>query len=396
MPREAGRVEIYESVRSRRATDPFIHRLRGVVHTPPAEDQRDDLKSREYMQRYHFEQFVVCDEPSAGLKAFIAIHDTTLGPASGGVRIWPHSSEEEAKFDVLRLARAMTYKSAVAGLSLGGGKGLVVADPSKDKNEALLRAFGRHVDKLDGRYITTEDVGMTPADLVSIAKETEHVAGLPLSMGGGGDTSELTGLGVYLGMKASAKAAWGTDALEGRVVAMQGFGNVGSRVAQHLLGEGARLVVSDVTEVAVERARELGAAIVEPDAVFDVACDIFSPCALGGVLNGETIPRLRCAIVAGGANNQLLEDRNGGDLQKRGILYAPDYVINAGGIINVACEIDGPYRPDRARELTERIYDTTERVIRMSREEETPTNAVADRIAERRLVEARRKRESDR
>ena len=343
-----------------------------------------------YMGRYGHEQLVVCQEGSAGLRAFIAIHDTTLGPACGGVRVWPHPTEEEAILDVLRLSRAMTYKSAAAGLPLGGGKALIMADPRKEKDEALLRAFGRCVDTLGGRYITTEDVGMTPTDLEHIAQETRHVVGLPVSKGGSGDTSPLTGLGVYLGMKASAKAVWGSDSLEGRVVAMQGFGNVGVQTAQHLLKEGVRLVVTDVYQGALDRARGMGATVVEPEAIYETQCDIFSPCALGGVLNAETIPRLRCAIVAGGANNQLLERSDGEELHRSGILYAPDYVINAGGIINVACEIDGDYQPERAREMTERIYDTTERVVHMAREEDIPTAAAADRLAEQRLEEARR------
>ena len=342
-----------------------------------------------HMERYRYEQLVVCHEPSVGLKAFIAIHDTTLGPACGGVRVWPHATEDEAIMDVLRLGRAMTYKSAVAGLPLGGGKGLIVADPFKDKSEGLLRAFGRYIDTLGGKYVTTEDVGMTPADLVHIAQETEHVVGLPLSMGGSGDTSEQTGLGVYLGMKATAKAAWGSDSLDGRVVAMQGFGNVGGSTAKHLVEEGVKLVVTDIHEERLERARAQGATIVEPDEIYDAECDVFSPCALGGVLNSDTIPRLRCSVVAGGANNQLLTEEDGAELHRKGILYAPDYVINAGGIINVACEMDGVYRPERARELTERIYETTERVMTISSKEEIPTSDAADRLAERRLSEVR-------
>lgn len=342
------------------------------------------------MERHGHEQLVVCHEPSVGLKALIAIHDTTLGPACGGVRVWPHATEDDGLMDVLRLARAMTYKSAVAGLPLGGGKALIMADPRTEKSEALLRAFGRFVDTLGGRYVTTEDVGMTPEDLAHVAQETEHVVGLPLSMGGSGDTSVMTGLGVYLGMKACAKAVWGADSLEGRVVAIQGIGNVGSHTAEHLLEEGARLIVTDTNDQARERARGLGATVVEPDAIYDAECDVFSPCALGGVLNGETIPRLKCSIVAGGANNQLLDERADGErLQGRGVLYAPDYVINAGGIINVAHEMDGVYRSDRARQVTERIYDTTERVIAESRRDEVPTNVAADRIAERRIEEVR-------
>ncbi len=347
------------------------------------------MKILEYMARYGHEQLVICREPDAGLNAFIAIHDTTLGPSCGGVRIWPHRTEEEAIMDVLRLSRAMTYKSAAAGVSLGGGKGLIMADSRKDKNEALLRAFGWYVDTLGGRYITTEDVGMTSNDLVHIARETRHVKGLPPSMGGSGDTSPLTGLGVYLGMKASGRAVWGSDSLEGRVIAMQGFGNVATQTAQHLLTEDVRLVVTDIHQHALERARSIGATIVKPEAIYNAECDIFSPCALGGVLNDETIPRLRCSIVAGGANNQLLEERHGEALQRRGILHAPDYIVNAGGIIQVACEVDGSCQPERTRAITERIYDTTEQVIRISNDQGIPTSVAADRLAEQRLDKAR-------
>ncbi len=340
----------------------------------------------EYMERHGHEQLLICHEPSQGLKAFIAIHDTTLGPGCGGLRVWPHASEDDAIMDVLRLSRAMTYKSAVAGLNLGGGKALIMADPRTEKSEAMLRAFGRHVDSLGGRYVTTEDVGMTPQDLEYIAEETEHVVGLPESLGGSGDTSVMTGLGVYLGMKAAAKATWGDDDLSGRTVAFQGFGNVGSNTARHLLEEGAKLVVTDIYESATQQAAEMGASIVSPDDIYDVECDIFSPCALGGTLNETTIPRLKCGIAAGGANNQLLSDADGDLLKERGITYAPDYVVNAGGIINVGCEIGGVYRQDRALELTRRIYQTTLDVIETARAGGVTTNVAADRIAERRIA----------
>ena len=233
---------------------------------------------------------------------------------------------------------------------------------------------------------------MTPADLEPIALETRHVVGLPLSMGGSGDTSILTGLGVYLGMKAAAKAVWGDDDLGGRTIAVQGFGHVGQHLAPHLVEEGARLVVTDIYEDARARAAEMGAEIVGADEIYDVECDIFSPCALGGVLNDETIPRLRCEVVAGAANNQLLADEHGAELHRRGILYAPDFVINAGGIITVASEIGGVYRADRAREMTERIYDTTARVIETSRAEDVPAHVAATRLAERRIESVRRLR----
>ena len=352
------------------------------------------MKIFEYMKRYGHEQLLVCNDPDAGLKAFIAIHDSTLGPACGGVRVWPHPTEEAALMDVLRLSRGMTYKSAAAGLSLGGGKGLIIADPRKDKTEALFKAFGRYVESLGGKYITAEDVGVAPSDLEIIATETRHIIGLPGSMGGSGDTSPLTGFGVYMGMKACAREVWGSDSLEGRTVAMQGFGNVGTQTAGHLIGEGARLIVTDTNKDALERARILGATIIEPNFIYDVECDIFAPSALGGILNDHTISRIKASIIAGGANNQLLDEKHGYDLQRRGILYAPDYIINAGGIIQGACEIDGPYNDRRARTTTARIYETMQRVISISKEDDIPTSEAADRLAEQRIAEARKARKT--
>ena len=345
-----------------------------------------------YMEEQGHEQLVACSGPSVGLKAFIAIHDTTLGPAVGGTRIWPYASETEAIMDALRLSRAMTYKSAAADLPLGGGKSVIMADSRTGKSEALMRAYARHVDSLGGRYFTTTDVGSNTRDLEHIALETKYVAGLPVSLGGSGDTSVLTGLGVYLGMKACAKAVWGSDSLSDRTVALQGFGKVAQQTARHLAEEGATLIVTDVSEGAREKARELGVAVVGLEEVYDVPCDVFSPCALGGILNEGTIPRLKCRVVAGGANNQLLNGEDGERLQRAGILYAPDYIINAGGIINVSCEMDGSYSFDRAREMTERIYETMERVLHIAAREETPTAQAADRLAEERLSSVRRLR----
>ena len=342
-----------------------------------------------YMEDHGHEQLVACSEPSSGLRAYIAIHDTTLGPACGGVRIWPHETEEDAVLDVLRLSKAMTYKSAAAGLPLGGGKAIIIADPA-NKSEAMLRAYGRFVDTLGGRYITTTDVGSTGQDLEFIAKETKHLTGLPERMGGSGDTSVLTGLGVYLGMKACAKEVWGSDSLSGRVVAFQGFGKVAVHTTEHLLEEGAELVATDVSETALQKARGMGARVVGAEEIYDVECDIFSPCALGGVLNSETIPRLKCKIVAGGANNQISGAEDGIELQRRGILYAPDYIINAGGIINVSCEIGGNYSVERATEIAGRIYGTMENVIRTSAKEGIPTAEAADRLAEERINSAKK------
>lgn len=344
----------------------------------------------EYMGQSGHEQLAVYNDPDAGLKAIIAIHDTTLGPACGGTRIWPYETEEAAMIDALRLSRAMTYKSAAADLPLGGGKAVIIADSHTQKTEALLRAFGRFVDTLGGRYLTTTDVGSTGHDLEYIRQETRHVVGLPISAGGSGDTSVMTGLGVYMGIKACAKEAWGNDSLNGKKIAMQGFGKVSFNTAHHLLKEGAHLVITDVFPEALDRAKGMGIDVVEPKQIYDIECDIFSPNALGGVINPDTIPRLTCRIVAGGANNQLLSAADGEELHRRGILYAPDYVINAGGIINVEAEIGAPYNPERAREKTERIYNIMGRVIEVSKQEEITTAQAADHIAEERIASVQR------
>ena len=342
------------------------------------------------MAHYGYEQLVMFTDPDVGLKAVISIHDTTLGPACGGARIWPYATETEAITDALRLSRAMTYKAAVAGLPLGGGKAVIIADSRTQKSEALLRAFGRYVDTLGGRYLTTTDVGTTGHDLEYIHQETKHVVGLPTSAGGSGDTSIMTGLGIYMGMKACAKEVWGADSLAGKKIAMQGFGKVAYNTAHHLLKEDAQLVATDVFEGALDRARSLGIATVPPGEIYDVDADIFSPNALGGVINPDTIPRLTCRVVAGGANNQLLSEDDGEELHRRGILYAPDYVINAGGIINVESEIGAVYNSDRAREKTERIYDIMGRVIQVSKIQEIPTAQAADHLAEERIAAVRK------
>ena len=343
----------------------------------------------EYMGDWGHEQVTMFSDPAVGLKAVIAIHDTTLGPACGGLRIWPYENEEEAVKDALRLSRAMTYKSAAADLPLGGGKGVIIADPHTQKTEAMLRSYGRFVEALGGRYITTTDVGSTGRDLEYVRLETAHVVGLPTTAGGSGDTSIMTGLGIYMGMKACARRTWDSDSLAGKKIAIQGFGKVAFHLAHHLLKEDADLVVADVYSDAADRARDMGIKVVDPEKIYDADCDIFSPCALGGVLNKDTIPRLKCRIVAGGANNQLAGDADGEELHRRGILYAPDYIINAGGIINASAEIGTPYNPDRAREKTERIYEIMGRVAQISESEEIPTSQAADRMVKERLESVR-------
>ena len=341
------------------------------------------------MVKHGHEQVTMYSDPETGLRGIIAIHDTTLGPSCGGTRMWPYASEADALADALRLSQAMTYKSAAAGLNLGGGKGVIIGDPGADKTEGLLRAWGRFVDTLGGRYLTTTDVGTTGRDLESVHQETQHVVGLDVTLGGSGDTSIMTGLGIYMGMRACAAHAWGGDSLRGKTVAMQGFGKVASHTAEHLLEDDAQVIATDISESALDKARKMGVKVVDPDEIYDVDCDIFAPCALGGVINAETIDRLRCRIVAGGANNQLATPADGEDLHRRGIIYAPDFLINAGGIINAAAEIGQPYNPDRSRQQTERIYEQMAAVLTTSSKKEISTARAADLLAEKRLNSVR-------
>jgi leucine dehydrogenase len=332
-----------------------------------------------------FEQMVFCYDRASGLRAIIAIHDTTLGPALGGIRMRPYPTEIDALTDVLRLARAMTYKAALAGLNLGGGKSVIIGDPRTGKSEALFRAMGRYIQSLGGRYICATDIGTAATDLMHVRSETPWVTGLPEAWGGLGDTSILTGLTVYLGMKAGAEAVWGADSLAGRRIMVQGAGKVGYHLMEHLKAEGAEILVSDVLgESANRAAQELGARIVPAEDVFDVECDIFSPNALGAVLNGDTIPRLQCRLVCGGANNQFAEDRHGELLHARGILYAPDYVVNSGGIISAESEILKAPRA-RAEMVAQRVRETTRQVFLRAEADGVPPGIAADRLAQERI-----------
>ena len=337
------------------------------------------------MHELGHEQVVFCRNADVGLRAIIAIHDTTLGPALGGVRMWPYKDEAEAFKDALRLARGMTYKAAAAGLNLGGGKAVIIGDPKRDKSEALFRAFGRFVETLGGRYITAEDVGTDVNDMEFIFMETRFVTGVHTAHGGSGDPSPVTAYGIIQGLKACANERFGTDSLQNLKVAVQGLGNVGFHFSQYLKEEGARIVACDIDPNRSRRAEEeLGVQIVGPDEIYDAACDVFSPCALGAVLNDKTIPRLKCKVVAGGANNQLQDDRHGDELQKRGILYAPDYVINAGGLTNVYCELEG-YNRERALRMTRGIFYNLRRVFDIAKQVGIPTYRAADRLAEERI-----------
>ncbi|MGE7215797.1 branched-chain amino acid dehydrogenase [Priestia koreensis] len=345
-----------------------------------------------YMEQYDYEQLVFCQDKQSGLKAIIAIHDTTLGPALGGTRMWTYESEEAAIEDALRLAKGMTYKNAAAGLNLGGGKTVIIGDPKKHKSEELFRAFGRYIQGLNGRYITAEDVGTTVEDMDLIYQETDYVTGISPAFGSSGNPSPVTAFGVYQGMKAAAKAAFGSDSLEGKVIAVQGVGNVAYNLCRHLHEEGAQLIVTDINKESVKRAvEEFGAKAVEPDEIYGVECDIYAPCALGATINDQTIPQIKAKVIAGAANNQLKESRHGDMIHEMGIVYAPDYVINAGGVINVADELYG-YNRERALKKVEGIYQNIERVIEIANRDNIATYAAADRLAEERIERMRNSR----
>ncbi|WP_019415017.1 branched-chain amino acid dehydrogenase [Paenisporosarcina sp. TG20] len=339
-----------------------------------------------YMETYDYEQLVFCQDKTSGLKAIIAIHDTTLGPALGGTRMWNYATEEEAIEDALRLAKGMTYKNAAAGLNLGGGKAVIIGDPLKDKNEEMFRAFGRFIQGLNGRYITAEDVGTTVADMDLIHEETNYVTGISPAFGSSGNPSPVTAYGVYRGMKAAAMEAFGTDSLEGKRVAVQGVGNVAYHLCRHLFEEGAQLIVTDINQVAVNRVvEEFGATAVGINEIYSQDVDIFAPCALGAIINDVTIPQLKAKVIAGAANNQLSETKHGDILHELGIVYAPDYVINSGGVINVADELNG-YNRERAMKRVETVYDSIAKVMKISRVQGIPTYLAADRLAEERIA----------
>jgi leucine dehydrogenase len=335
----------------------------------------------DYMRRYDYRKLVMCNDASSGLRAIIAIHSTSLGPATGGLRMWPYPSEEEAIFDALRLARGMTYKYAAAGVNLGGGKAVIIGDPKRDKSEALLRALGRFVDQLGGEYITGEDVGTTLADMEVIFSETNHVVTLPKHCGGAGDIAPATALGSVAATKACAKRVWGTDELKGRKVALQGLGAVGYKALRMLVEEGAEVVVTDVDSQKVDAAiAEFGVTSVAPHDIYKQDVDIFAPYALGAVINDETIPQLR-------ANNIFAEERHGDELERRGIVYAVDYIANSGGTIYDTDRLrKGGFQPDRAMANVRKIYDRIEEVFRIAERDRIPCYAAADRLAEERIA----------
>lgn len=344
------------------------------------------MKLFETMAEMGHEQVVICSDPSVGYRGILAVHSTKLGPALGGTRFWQYATDEEAITDALRLSRGMTYKNAVAGLNLGGGKSIIIGDNKTKDREKIFRAHGRFVESLGGRYITAEDVGTTTKDMDYVNMETEHVAGLA---GKSGNPSPVTAHGVFRAVQASANRMWGSDSLEGKCVAVQGCGSVGTYLAKELHEAGAKLIVSDIDAAkAAKVSRMTGAEIVEGDAIFSADADIFSPCALGGIINDTTIPMLKAYIVAGGANNQLLEERHGDELQRLGILYAPDYVANAGGVINVFGEVAG-WDAQHALDKADDIYDTILKVFEIADARHISTYEAADRVAEQRLAAAK-------
>ncbi len=332
------------------------------------------------------EQVVFCHDKSTGLKSIIAIHNTTLGPALGGTRMWNYANDEEAINDVLRLSRGMTFKAAISGINLGGGKAIIYGDSNTQKTEALFRRYGRFVNSLGGKYITAEDVGTSTQDMEYVAMETEYVTGVPQDMGGSGDPSPFTAYGVYLGMKASAKHVWGSDKMEGKKVIVQGVGHVGIHLVDRLTKDGAKVYISDINEAQLKSVSEkFGATVVELGTEFDLDVDVYAPCALGATLNDDTISRLKCSVIAGAANNQLQdEEKHGNMLVDRGILYAPDFLINAGGVINVYNEWIG-YNYERAMRSTEKIYDRTLEIYKLAQTENISTQKAAIKIARERL-----------
>lgn len=340
------------------------------------------------MAMNNHEQVVFCNDNEIGLKAIVAIHNTVLGPSLGGTRMWAYKNEMEALTDVLRLSRGMTYKSSLAGLNLGGGKAVIIGDSKTQKSEALMRRFGKFINSIGGKYITAEDVGVNTRDMEYIKMETDFVSGLPESMGGSGDPSPVTAYGVYLSMKASAKEKWNNDSLSGKKIVVQGIGHVGASLVKHLVKEGAKVYISDINEEQLKVvAKETGAEVVSVDKLYDIDMDIYAPCALGATINSDTLNRLKCVIICGAANNQLADENVHGKMViEKGILYAPDFVVNAGGIINVYYELEG-YNRERALAHAEKIYGTILNVFKVAKEQNIPTYMAANRLAEKRIAD---------
>ena len=338
------------------------------------------------LQEHDHEKLVFCQDEHTGLKAIIAIHNTVLGPGLGGTRVWNYANDAEAINDVLRLSRGMTYKAAISGLNLGGAKAVIIGDAKAIKTEALMRKFGRFVENLNGKYITAEDVNTTTRDMEYVHMETSHVVGLPESMGGGGDPSPVTAYGTYMGMKAAVKHAFGNDSLNGKKVAVQGIGKVGGHLLEHLHKEGAKLFITDINEEMLAKySKDFGATVVKGNEIYGLDVDVFAPCALGAILNTENIAQLKCKVVAGAANNQLADENiHGQMLVEKGIAYAPDFLINAGGLINVYQEHIG-YNRETAFRNTEHIYQVTENIFKLASAQNIHTQKAAIEMAQKRI-----------
>ncbi len=335
------------------------------------------------MSKYDHEQLLFCNDNATGLKAIIAVHNTVLGPALGGTRMWMYNNEMEALNDVLRLSRGMTYKNSISGLNLGGGKAVIIGDSKTMKSEALFRRFGKFVNSLAGKYITAEDVGISTSDMVWVKNETDHVVGLP---GKSGDPSPVTAYGVYMGMKACAKEQFGTDSLAGKKVAVQGVGHVGEYLVKYLAEENADVTITDINQDALKHvSKTYGATVVGLDEIYDVDMDIYAPCALGATVNDDTLNRLKCSIIAGAANNQLANEQLHGEaVRQKGIIYAPDYALNAGGVINCYSEVKG-FTAEWAMDKATEIYGTIGDIVKRAKLENTPAYAIANKMAEERI-----------
>ena len=340
-----------------------------------------------YMEKYDYENLLLCQDKALDFKAIIAIHDTTLGPATGGCRMWQYDIEMDAIEDALRLARGMTYKYAAAGVNLGGGKAVIIGDPKRKDREPVFRALGKFINRLGGIYITGEDVGTTLKDMEYIRMETEHVVTLPTYRGGTGDISPMTAFGTICSMKACCNRVYGSDNLEGKRVAIQGLGAVGHNVVEQLHELGVKMIVTDIDRDKVDAmVEEYGVDKVDPETIYNVDCDIFCPCALGAIINDNTINRLRCKIICGSANNQLKEECHGDLLEKKGLVYAPDYITNAGGTIYDTDRLGvGGVSHERGKKKVSRIYDNMVRVFEISDRDKIPTYLAADRMAEERI-----------
>lgn len=343
------------------------------------------------MNDMEHEQVVFCNDSATGLKSIIGIHNTVLGPALGGTRVWAYTSESDALRDVLRLSRGMTYKSAISGINLGGGKAVIIADPKTPKGEAFWRRYGKFVNSLGGKYITAEDVGTSPSDMVHIATETKFVAGKPSFLGGSGDPSPVTAYGVFLGIKASVKELTGSDDLTGKSVSVQGVGHVGQYLVEHLCKSGAKVSICDINEANIKAVCDKhNVTVVAPNDIYATGDLIYAPCALGATINDTTLEQLQCAIIAGAANNQLEDEvKHGQILKERGIIYAPDFLINAGGVINCYTEVIGVGR-DMAVGLTENIYTKTLEIFKTASTQNSTTQKAAMMLAEKRIEEIRR------